>query len=68
MKAGFDHCNADPNLYIKRIGQSLVIILARYADEGILLSNNMRLLEILATKFEMRDRGEIHYCLGIQVV
>lgn len=67
----FSQTLADSNVYIKREGESYVI-LALYVDNAILFSNNLDLLKhtkkILSQQFEMKDYGEVHYCLGIQVV
>ena len=62
--------NSDPCLYIKRQGEDIMLI-ALYVDDLIPASNSMQMLqrekEALKKRFEMKDLGEVHYCLGIQV-
>ena len=47
------------------------MIIAVYVDDSILCSNVIRVLDAekkhLSSRFEMDDRGEIHYILGMTV-
>ena len=58
-------------MYVNRKGNSVVIV-ALYIDDTLLLSDNMEFLTLsklkLRCEFEMTDHGEIHYCLGIEVL
>jgi transposase InsO family protein len=69
--AGFIKSNADHSLYVRLEGEAKVII-ALYVDDLILISNRLNELKAvksnLAAAFKKIDLGEIHYCLGIQVL
>ncbi|CAK9827482.1 Retrovirus-related Pol polyprotein from transposon TNT 1-94 [Anthophora retusa] len=61
--------NADPCVYIHKEGDKLTLI-AVYVDDLILASNNTKKVRELTKKlsqcFEMKDLGQLHYCLGIE--
>ena len=58
------------SIYIKREGEDIMLI-ALYVDDLIPASNSKSMLHrekaALQQRFEMKDLGEVHYCLGIQV-
>ena len=65
---------ADPCVYYKHEvinGKDVIVIIAVYVDDSILCSNVIRVLDVekkhLSSRFEMDDRGEIHYILGMTV-
>jgi hypothetical protein len=62
---------SDPNVYTKKVGNHL-IILVLYVDDLILTSSDPKLLNHvksnLKKKFEMIDLGYLHYFLGLQVL
>ncbi len=66
---GFTESEADPNLYFIVIGEE-PLILVLYVDDLIIIGAE-RLIEHckrdLATKFEMKDIGLMHYFLGLEV-
>ena len=66
---GYVQSSSDPCLYIKREGDD-IMLLALYVDDLIPASNSKTMLhkekEALRKRFEMKDLGEVHYCLGIQ--
>ena len=68
---GFTESNADPCVFIQINKRKKVEILAVYVDDLILISETSEemktLKESLANKFKMKDLGEIHYCLGINI-
>ena len=68
--SGYVQCKSDPCLYIKREGDNLMLV-ALYVDDLLLASNSKKMLhrekEALKRRFEMKDLGEVHYCLGIQI-
>jgi hypothetical protein len=68
---GFSRCYYDPNVYTKKVGIHL-IILVLYVDDLILTGSESKLLNhvktILKKKFEMIDLGFLHYFLGLQVL
>src|ERR1700677_2176278 len=67
----FSRCHSDPNVYTKKVGSHL-IILVLYVDELILTGSDSKLLNhvktILKKKFEMTDLGFLHYFVGLQVL
>ena len=44
---GYLRCNADSNVYIRHIGES-VMILALYVDDAIAISDSKKLLDFLS--------------------
>ena len=71
---GYKQSTADMCIYYKsevKDGRTVLMIIAVYVDDTILASNNMDALNEekrrLSRKFEMDDRGEVHYVLGMSV-
>lgn len=66
----FKRLQTDACVYVHRTG-TLVIFVALYVDDLLLLSNSLSKLnslkEELAGRFEMKDLGEAHFILGIQI-
>ena len=68
---GFQISNADFSLYVKRIDRGIVLVVI-YVDDLIVTGDNdvdiddVKLL--LKQKFKMKDLGELHYFLGIEVI
>jgi hypothetical protein len=66
----FSRFHFDPNVYTKKVGTHL-IILVLYVDDLILTGSDSKLLNhvkiSLKKKFEMTDLGFLHYFLGLQV-
>ena len=65
---------ADPCVYQKNIdvdGKNVILIIALYVDDIIVISNDKELLVVeklkLRTRFEMEDLGEIKYLLGMTI-
>ncbi|KAM2045528.1 hypothetical protein FF1_009770 [Malus domestica] len=60
----------DDCIYLKHKG-SKFIFLVLYVDDILLASSDMQLLRktktVLSTNFEMKDLGEAHYVLGIEI-
>jgi hypothetical protein len=71
IATGFSRCHSDPNVYTKKVGSHL-IILVLYVDDLILTGCESKLLNHVKTslknKFEMTDLGFLHYFLGLQVL
>jgi hypothetical protein len=71
IATGFSRCHSYPNVYTKKVGSHL-IILVLYVDDLILTGNDSKLLNHVKTnlkkKFEMIDLGFFHYFLGLQVL
>ena len=70
--------NADPCVYFKTENKDgkkecleCLMIIALYVDDMVLATNDTTMLEkeksLMKERFEMEDRGEIHYCLGMSI-
>ena len=62
--------HADPNIYVLRSSNGFIIIALYVDDLNIVCNNNGFLLKTkshLAKRFVMKDLGEIHYILGMQI-
>ena len=60
VDTGFSRCNSDPNVYTKKVGSHL-IILVLYVDDLIFIGSDPKLLTHMKTnlkkKFEMTNLG-----------
>ena len=69
MSFGFNKSVVDPNLYYNIFnGESLIFFL--YVDDLFLIDTERLFVECkyaLASKFEMKDLGMMHYFLGLEV-
>ena len=67
---GFVENKMDDCIYLKHKG-SKFIFLVLYVDDILLASSDIQLLKetknMLSTNFEMKDLGEAHYVLGIEI-
>ena len=70
----FKQSSADPCIYFKITvvnKREIIIIIAIYVDDTILCSNDITVLismkKQLSTRFEMDDRGEVHFILGMKI-
>ena len=69
MSLGFTKSDADPNLYYKVVNDE-PLILVLYVDDLFLTGNEKLILwckKKLASEFEMKDLGLMHYFLGLEV-
>ena len=70
LSDGYKKSSADECIFIKTAGKNFVI-LAVYVDDVIPVSNNTQMMEEeklkLMKKFEMVDKGPIHYVLGMVI-
>ena len=61
---------ADPCIYVKKTDNAIAI-LAVYVDDLIVMasmSEEMKqIIETLKSHFQMKDLGNLHYCLGISI-
>ena len=66
----FYRCHYDPNIYTKKVGGH-IIILVLYVDDLILIGSDPKLLThvkySIKKKFEMTDLGHLHYFHGLSV-
>ena len=72
--AGYKQNTADPCIYYRTETvnkKPVIMIIAVYVDDTVLLSNNINVLRSekakISQRFSMDDRGEIHYILGMEV-
>lgn len=69
LKSGFTNSLADTSLFILRRQNSLIYILV-YVDEIIVTGNDQALLDqtlqLLATRFSVKDPEDLNYFLGIE--
>jgi hypothetical protein len=71
VTSGFQTSNLDFSLYVKKTNHGIVVIVI-YVDDLIIIgdsdANIFDLKKLLKQKFEMKDLGELHYFLGIEVI
>jgi hypothetical protein len=71
LDTNFSGCHSDPNVYTKKVGSHLIILVI-YVDDLILTSSDPKHLthvkSNLKNKFEMTYLGYLHYFLGLQVL
>jgi hypothetical protein len=69
MRLGFNKSVVDPNMYYKTVNDE-ALILVLYVDDLFLTDTESLIIECryaLASEFEMKDLGMIHYFLGLAV-
>jgi hypothetical protein len=70
LSENFVHCNLDPNVYMLRMTNSL-LILVMYVDDFLITSYLTSMISaikrILHDKFLMMEMGSLHLLLKIQV-
>ena len=68
---GFLKRKNDPNLYFKKDENGNVALVCLYVDDLIITGSASHFIEDIKTQlsqmFEMKDLGEIHYCLGMEI-
>ena len=68
---GFSRYHSHNNIYTKKVGKSLIILVI-YVDDPILTTSDPNHINhvksSLKDKFEMIDLGHLHYFLGLQVL
>ena len=71
LDTSFSRCHSNPNVYTKKVGNQL-IILVLYVYDLILTGSDHKLIThvkySLKQNFEMSDLGHLHYFLGLQVL
>jgi hypothetical protein len=70
ISIGFTASKVDTSLFILSIGADIFYLLV-YVDDILLTGSNSamlrRLIQLLSSKFKLRDLGAVHYFLGIEV-
>ena len=65
----FKQSTADPCIYVKMT--DAIAILAVYVDDLIVMASTLeemqQIKETLKSRFQMKDLGKLHYCLGISI-
>ena len=71
LQNGFVKSKNDPNLHFKKDEKGNVALISLYVDDLIITGSAHKLIEEIKVQlsqvFEMKDLGEVHYCLGIEV-
>jgi hypothetical protein len=71
IQHGFHRSLNDPNLYTKINKQRQIILISLYVDDMIITGNANNLIKEIKQQmsqvFEMKDLGDLHYCLGLEV-
>lgn len=68
-KIGFKQSSADPCIFVRNA--KCLTVVAVYVDDLILVSDTeeemQKVKNDLAAQFKMKDMGQLHYCLGINI-
>ncbi len=71
VTSGFQTSNANFSLYVKNTDHGIVVIVI-YVYDLIMIGDSdtyiFDLKKLLKQKFEMKDLGELHYFLNIEVI
>eukprot|EP00253_Pinus_taeda_P006291 PITA_06291 len=71
VQHGFHRSLNDPNSYTKFNKQWQIIFISLYVDDLIIIGNANNLIKEIKHQmsqvFEMKDLGNLHYCLGLEV-
>ena len=73
---GFEQSKVDQCIYVKRnsteYNEDSFMIICLYVDDLILATNDINMMkcekEKFGRKFEMEDKGELEFCLGMNIV
>ena len=64
-------CNYDPDVYTKKVGNNLTILVLYFYDIILISSDPKPLTHVkssLKKNSEMLDLGDLHYFLGLQLL
>ena len=68
---GFEKSTCDLAVYIKKDGDTLLLVVAVYVDDLLIVGANMakidQLKEALKQRFDMSDLGQVKNLLGMQI-
>ena len=71
LQQGFMRRKSDPNLYTKIDEKGYILLISLYVDDLIITGNTQKLIYEIKVQFlkvfEMKDLGELHYFLGLEV-
>lgn len=72
IKEGFQNCDSEQTLFIKRRNEGKIIIVSVYVDDLIFTGDDEKLMrefkDSMMREFDMSDLGRMSYFLGIEVV
>ncbi|KAH9310625.1 hypothetical protein KI387_025660, partial [Taxus chinensis] len=70
IQHGFVRNPYNPNLYLKKQGGEIVIVIV-YVDDLVITGSSVRMIDVmkkyLNRSFDMTNLGLMHYCLGLEV-
>jgi len=70
-RQGFEKSTCDPAVYIKKDGDTLLLVVVVYVDDLLITGANMaeidQLKEALKQSFDMSDLGQVKNILGMQI-
>jgi hypothetical protein len=71
LSQNFIHCKSDPNVYMLRNNDSLLITIL-YVDDLLITGSSVHLTIVavknaLHDKFSMNDMGPLHFFLGLEI-
>ena len=70
VQHGFVRNPYDPNLYLKKQGGEMVIVVV-YVDDLVITGSSVKMIDetkkYLKRSFDMKDLGLMHYCRGLEV-
>jgi hypothetical protein len=70
LSKNFFRCKSDPNVYMLRTTDSL-LILVLYVDDILITDNSVSVISsvkgILHDRFSMMDMGPLHFFLGLEI-
>jgi hypothetical protein len=70
LSQGFIHCKSDPNVYMLRNIDSLLIIVL-YVDDLLITGSSVSTIVVVKTalhdRFSMTDMGLLHYFLSLEI-
>lgn len=68
---GFQRSKSEPTLYVKKQGNTGILIVSLYVDDLVFTGNDEKMLEEfkreMMKKYEMSDLGLLHYFLGFEI-
>jgi hypothetical protein len=71
LQQGFMRSKSEPNMSTKFNEKGHVVLISLYVDYLNIIGNSKKMISGIKKKmshvFEMKDHGELHYCLGLEV-
>jgi hypothetical protein len=70
ISQGFEQSAADPCVFIRKVNDQLAIVAVHVDDIILLTETEQEMIDLkasLAARFQMKDMGKLHYCLGVNI-